>query len=103
MSVNNYKKSLLQTPFVESCDIIQFVLKGSKISKFLFCWMMNFLAVNQLLCTKSHLLWVGIPFLMSQGVLVPQLDVVLDLSGFPSVFQFITLYFHGFNFHELLN
>lgn len=64
-----------------------------------------FLAVNPLLCTKRHLLWVGTPFLTSQGVLVPQLgsSVVLDLSGFPSVFQSITLYFHGFNFHELLN
>lgn len=53
-----------------------------------------FLAVNPLLCTKSHLLWVGTPFLTSQGVLVPQLgsSVVLDLflvsfSPLPCIFM----------------
>lgn len=41
-------------------------------------------------------------FDVTRGAGAP-IGVVLDLSGFPSVFQFITLYFHGFNFHELLN
>lgn len=62
-----------------------------------------FLAVNQLLCTKSHLLWVYTLFGVSRGGAGAPVSVILDLSGFASVFQSITLYFNGFNFHERLN